>query len=74
MKIKKEILLLIQTSGNMRMRIAIALGVSESTVRRYVAENSSDLTKAAAIQVIKDMTGIRDDKKILESIPDEKIK
>lgn len=41
-------------------RLAESLGVSVSTVNRYIAENDDNLTKAAALQVIRGITGLPD--------------
>ena len=43
-----------------RMRIALALCCSEMTVRRYIDANDDNLTKAAAMQVIREETGLTD--------------
>lgn len=37
-----------------------ALGVKKDAMYKYVRENSEELTKAAAIQVLKRMTGLTD--------------
>jgi hypothetical protein len=49
-----------------RPKLALALDVSEQTIIRYIAANSDDLTKAAALAVIRTETGLTDDE-ILES-------
>lgn len=41
-------------------KLAESLGVSVSTVNRYIAENDDNLTKAAALQVIRGITGLPD--------------
>ena len=46
--------------------LAIALNVSESTARRYVNDNDDNLTKAAALNVIRQETGLTDEE-ILET-------
>jgi adenosine/AMP kinase len=48
-----------------RMRIAMALGVSDPTIIRYLKNNDDELTKAAAMVVIRQITGF-DDEQILE--------
>jgi len=50
-----------------RMKIALALGKSESSVRRYIIDNDDDLTKAAALEVIKSETGLLEEE-ILETV------
>jgi hypothetical protein len=65
MRIKNQVLDLINTLP-MRMRIGVALGKSEQQVKRYIDQNSDDLTKAAAMEVIRKFTGLGDNE-ILES-------
>lgn len=43
-----------------RMRIALALGCSDMTVRRYIDSNDDNLTKAASLAVIKEDTHLND--------------
>lgn len=57
MKIAKKVLTLIDTNGT-RNRLAVALGKSESSIKRYIDSNSDDLTKAAAIEVIMHVTNL----------------
>lgn len=45
--------------------LAKAMGVSEPSVYKYINENNDNLTKAAAISVIKDFTTLSE-KDILE--------
>lgn len=42
-----------------------ALGCTEFTISRYIQKNSDNLTKAAAMQIIREVTGLADDE-ILE--------
>jgi hypothetical protein len=49
-----------------RQKIALALKVSEQSIRRYIISNGDELTKAAAIQVIREETGLSDSE-ILEN-------
>lgn len=44
----------------MRLLIALALGCSEMTVRRYIKSNDENLTKQACLQVIRRETGLSD--------------
>ena len=64
MRVKSKILPLINTRDT-RFALAIALDVSEPTVRRYINENTDELTKAAALMVIRDVTKLTDNE-ILE--------
>lgn len=49
-----------------RRRLMEVLGVTEFTISRYIQKNSDNLTKAAAMQVIRGVTGLPDEE-ILES-------
>lgn len=49
-----------------RIRLAIALNVTEQSVIRYIKSNSDELTKAAALAVIREETKLKD-KEILLS-------
>lgn len=51
---------------NTRLRLAMALNVTEQTIIKYISVNHENLTKAAAMQVIKNETGLTEDE-ILES-------
>ena len=48
-----------------RRRLMDVLGCTEFTIARYIQKNNDNLTKAAAMQVIKEETGLTD-KEILE--------
>jgi hypothetical protein len=48
--------------------LALALGCSEGSINRYIRENDDNLTKAAALEVIRKETGLTDDE-ILEKEP-----
>lgn len=41
-----------------RLSLALALDLTEQTIIRYITTNSDCLTKAAALKVIKQQTGI----------------
>ncbi len=51
---------------NTRLRLAMALNVTEQTIIKYISVNHENLTKAAAMQVIKKETGFSENK-ILET-------
>jgi hypothetical protein len=57
MKLKKEVLDAINTPQTRRL-LMDALGVTEFTITRYIQKNSDNLTKAAALQVIRAVTGL----------------
>ena len=48
-----------------RIKLAIALDVTEQTIFLYIKKNSDNLTKAKAIEVIQEQTGLKIDE-ILE--------
>ena len=43
-----------------RRRLMDVLGCTEFTIARYIQKNSDNLTKAAAMQVIREVTGLPD--------------
>lgn len=59
MKLTKKAIKAIKTR-HLYPHLAIALGVSTNTVYRYVQNNDDDLTKAAALVVIREQTGLKD--------------
>lgn len=65
MKIKKLVLMAIRGNPSLRSRIKDALDVSEPTLRRLLAENNDDLTKAAVLKLIREDLEIKDEE-ILE--------
>jgi hypothetical protein len=48
-----------------RRRLMDVLGCTEFTIARYIQKNSDNLTKAAAMQVIREVTEL-DDSEILQ--------
>jgi hypothetical protein len=48
-----------------KLRLALALRCSEGSINRYLRENDDNLTKAAALQVLREVTGLSD-KHLLE--------
>lgn len=46
-------------------KLAPAIGASESSVYRFINDNDDNLTKAAALKVIREETGLKDEE-ILE--------
>jgi len=55
-----------------KLRIADAIGVTEATFYRYLRENNGNLTKVAAIRIIREATGLTEEQ-ILEESKDESI-
>ena len=64
MKISQKALKAINTPL-VRRRLMDALGCTEFTISRYIQKNSDNLTKAAAMQIIREVTALQDDE-ILE--------
>jgi len=67
MKLNKDVLKIIDTVQN-RISIAHAAGVGEQAVKNAIKTNSDVLTKYAALQKIKEITGLTEDE-ILEKEP-----
>ncbi|WP_081148069.1 hypothetical protein [Niastella vici] len=59
MKLRKEVLKAINKPPT-RRRLMDVLGCTEFTIARYIQKNSDNLTKAAALQVIREVTGLTD--------------
>jgi hypothetical protein len=59
MKLSQKALKAINNPGT-RRRLMDALGCTEFTISRYIQKNSDNLTKAAAMQVIREITGLTD--------------
>lgn len=57
-----------------RLKLALALGKSENQVRLYINDNSENLTKAAALAVIRKEMELSDDQILESNLIDEKIK
>lgn len=60
MKLSKKALDKILEDMSIRLKIAIALNCSEGTINRYLRQNHDNLTKAAALEVIRTETGLAD--------------
>jgi predicted DNA-binding transcriptional regulator YafY len=62
MKLTHIAILALRGSGTETVeRLADALNVSNASIYRYLNTNSDDLTKAAALAIIRDVTGLTDD-------------
>lgn len=59
MKIKQSVISLIDNNRGYAT-LMLALNVSHSTVRDYIKGNKDDLTKAAALKAIRELTGLSD--------------
>jgi hypothetical protein len=51
-----------------RRRLMDVLGCTEFTISRYIQKNSDNLTKAAAMQVIREVTGLPDSEILEEPV------
>jgi hypothetical protein len=47
-------------SPGIKLKLALALNCSEGSINRYIRENDDNLTKAAALEVIRKETGLSD--------------
>ena len=54
-------------SPGIKSKLALALGCSEGSINRYLRTNDDALTKAAALEVIRNETGLTN-AEILETI------
>lgn len=61
MKIKKLVLLAIRGSSETRKRLKEALDITEPTLYRLLSQNDDDLTKAAALKVIREELNLTDE-------------
>ena len=59
MKLSQKAIKAINTP-TIRRRLMDALGCTEFTISRYIQKNSDNLTKAAAMQIIREVTGLTD--------------
>lgn len=71
MRLTHLALLAIKGSDEGIQRLREALDVSRPTIYKYLRENTDELTKAAALMVIREITGLNDEQ-ILEAVPEEK--
>lgn len=56
---------------SIRSKLALALDCTEFTIIRYVNDNSDNLTKAAALKVIKKETGLKESEILTENVVSE---
>jgi hypothetical protein len=59
MKLSQKVLQAINNPAT-RRRLMDVLDCTEFTIARYIQKNSDNLTKAAAMQVIREVTGLTD--------------
>lgn len=56
----------VRKNSSIRMKLAEALGCTDFTIIRYLANNSDNLTKAAALKIIKQETGLSEKQILVE--------
>ena len=61
MKVTNKILKMLTTNAELRMKVALSLGISEQGIIKLVKHNSSNLTKIAAIRELVKETGLTED-------------
>jgi hypothetical protein len=71
MRLTHLALIAIKGSKGIIGKLADAMEVTPPTVYKYVRENADELTKAAALKVIREETGLNDEQ-ILEESKSEK--
>ena len=73
MKLSQIAIQKIQDSRSLPKKLQDALGVSRVTMWRYLKDNDDELTKAAALKVIREETGLSDDQ-ILEDVTESEVR
>lgn len=68
MRLTKTALQLINTPAIRRRLMEVLGNKSESTIYRYIANNDDILTKAASLKVIREETGLTDEKILEEEV------
>jgi hypothetical protein len=51
-----------------RARLVLALGVTDQSIINYIKDNRDELTKAAALKVIREETGLSDSEILIEAV------
>lgn len=72
MKLRKIGILALQASTSLRNRISEMEGKTPQTINRWVRDNDSNLTKAAIINAIKEVTGLTEDQLLEEAVAEAK--
>lgn len=60
MKIRKIVIMAIRGNTELRRRLKEILDITEPTFIKYLNENNDALTKASALQAIREETGLSD--------------
>jgi len=58
---------LLETDLQLRMKVAVALGLGEAAIKGAIRRRSNTLTKIAAIRAIEEYTGLQEDE-IIETV------
>lgn len=69
MRLRQDVLQKIN-KPKIRLRLMQVLGVVERTINRHIATNSAELTKASALKVIREETGLTDEQILTEAEPE----
>jgi len=67
MILTKKAIQLVKKNAGTRIKLAIALDCTDFTILRYLNSNSDNLTKAAAIKIIKKETGLSEKEILTEA-------
>lgn len=67
MRLTHLAIIAVKGSGDIVPKLGEALGVSNPTIYKYIREKSDELTKAAALKVIREETGLSDEQILEES-------
>lgn len=69
MKLKQDVITELKKAKRARARLQLELNKSEYTINKYIADNAfnGDLTKATALKIITEETGIVE---LLENFPE----
>lgn len=68
MRLTHLAIIAVRGSKDIIPKLAKALTVSEPTVYKYIQKNTDDLTKAAALVVIRQETGLEDSQILEEAV------
>jgi hypothetical protein len=68
MKLSELALQKIADSRSLPKKLQEALGVSRVTMWKYLKDNNDELTKAAALKVIREETGLSDEQILEEGV------
>ena len=67
MTITKRVWKLLDSDLQLRMKVAVALGIGEMALKGAIKRRSDNLTKVAAIRAIQEYTGLQEDE-IIETV------